>query len=119
MCATNRALNDEIRDPKAKAKVRWCTLKRYLLKKMRISSLLQQNLRELKMRLLNNMTSKLDHVITTDKSFGDHSDIGYKGESSDTKTVFVNACLLANSVDVSYNKLIVKSVATESKSVVQ
>ena len=40
------------------------------------------------LRLFNNGTSKLDHLITTDKSFGDHSGVGYKGESSDINTVF-------------------------------
>ena len=70
-------------------------------------------------RLLNNGTSKLDHLVTTDKSFGDHSGVGYKGESSSAKTGFVKSSLLADSVDVSYNKTVVKSVATESKSIVQ
>ena len=34
------------------------------------------------LRLLNNDTSKLDHLITTGKSFSDHSAVDYKGESS-------------------------------------
>ena len=31
------------------------------------------------LRFLNNGTSKLDHIITTGESFGDHSSVGYKG----------------------------------------
>ena len=40
------------------------------------------------LRLLNNGSSKLDYLITTGKSFGDHGGIGYKGESSGSKTFF-------------------------------
>ena len=71
------------------------------------------------LRLLNNGTSKLDHLITTGKSFGDHGGVSYKGESSGTKIVFVKSDLLIDSANVSYNKLVVKFVATENKSVVQ
>ena len=75
------------------------------------------------MRLLNNGASKLDHLITTSKSFSDHSGFGYKDESSGTKIVFAKFSLLADSVNVSYNKLVVnsvvKTVAIESKSIIQ
>ena len=37
------------------------------------------------LRLLNNGTSKLDHLIIIGKSFGDHSGVGYKGKFSGTK----------------------------------
>ena len=69
--------------------------------------------------MLNNGTSKLDHLITTSKSFSDHSGVRYKGELSGTKTVFVKSSLLADSVNVSYNKLVVKSIATKSKYIIQ
>ena len=71
------------------------------------------------LRVLNNGTSRLDHLITTSKSFGDHNDIGYKGESSSTKTMFVKSGLLVDTVDVSNNKPVVKYVRAESKFVVQ
>ena len=88
---------------------------------MKISSLLEQNLSELKktLRLLNKGTSKLNHLITTGKSFSDHSGVGYKGESSGSKTVFVKSSLLDDFVNISYNKPAVKSVATKSKFVVK
>ena len=67
------------------------------------------------MRLLNNSTSKLDHLITTGKSFSDHSGVGYKGESSGSKIVFVKYGLIDDSV----SKPVLKSVATESKSAIK
>ena len=67
------------------------------------------------LRLLNNGTSKLDHLIIIGKSFGDHSGLGYKGEPSGTKTVFVKSSLLDDSVNVFVNKAVVKFVAIESK----
>ena len=70
-------------------------------------------------RLLNNSISKLDHLITTGKSFGDHSSVSYKGESSSSKIVFVKSSLLADSFNVLYNKSVMKSVAIESKSTIQ
>ena len=69
--------------------------------------------------MLNNGTSKLDHLITTGKSFGDHSGVGYIGESSSTKIVSIKSRLLADFVDVPSNKPIIKSIATEGKSLVQ
>ena len=38
--------------------------------------------------LFNNRTNSLDHLITSDKSFGDHSDVGFKGESSGVTPTF-------------------------------
>ena len=55
----------------------------------------------------------MDHLITTSKSFGDHSDIGYKGETSGSKTIFINSGLLDDSLNVSVKKSAVKSVATK------
>ena len=82
--------------------------------------MLQQNLRELKtLRLLNNSTSKLDHLITTGKSFDDYNGIGYKVESSSSKTFFVKSGLLDDSINVSVRKPAVKFVETENKSAVK
>ena len=66
-------------------------------------------------RLLNNGTSKLDHLITTGKSFSDHSGVGYKGEPSGSKTIFIKSGLVDDSFNVSVKKSILKSVATENK----
>ena len=71
------------------------------------------------LRLLNNRIRKLDYLITIGKPFGDHSGVGYKGKSSGTENVFVKSGLLADSVNVSYNRPVAKSVAIESKSTVQ
>ena len=46
------------------------------------------------LRLLHNGISILDHMITTSKSFDDHSGVGYRGESSGTKIVFLNPVFL-------------------------
>ena len=56
------------------------------------------------LKLLNNGLSKLDHLITIGKSFGDHSGIGYKGETSSSKTVFINSGLLDDSLNISVKK---------------
>ena len=53
------------------------------------------------LRLLNNSSSKLDQLITIGKSFGDHGGIGYKSESSSSKTVFINSGLLDDSINIS------------------
>ena len=65
------------------------------------------------LRLLNNSSSKLDHLITTNKSFGDHRGVGYKCASSSFKIVLVKSNLLDDSINVIVKKLVVKSVATK------
>ena len=65
------------------------------------------------LKLLNNNLRELDHLITTGKSFGDHGGVGYKGESSGSKTIFVKSGLLNDSLNVSVKKSDVKSVATK------
>ena len=69
--------------------------------------------------LLNNGTNSLDHLITFGKSFGDHRGVGFKDESSGTKTVFIKFGLLAYPIEASYHKPIIKSIATEGKSAIQ
>ena len=71
------------------------------------------------LRLLNNGTSQLNHLITTDKSFGDYNNVDYKGESSNSKTIFVQSELLEDPVNVYVNKLVMKYAAIESKSAVK
>ena len=65
------------------------------------------------LRLLNNGSRKLDHLITTGKSFGALGGIRYKGESSSSKTFFINSGLLDDSINVLVKKPIVKSIATK------
>ena len=52
-------------------------------------------------------------MITTSKSFGDHSGVGYKGESFGSKIVFVKSGLLNDSLNVFVKNSDVKSVATK------
>ena len=59
------------------------------------------------LRFLNNSTSKLDHLITTGKSFDDHSGVGYKGESSSSKTIFVKS--VVNLVQRLFNVFVKKT----------
>ena len=56
------------------------------------------------MSLLNNSSSKLDHLIITGKSFGDYGGVGYKGESSGSKIVFVKSDLLDDSINIYVKK---------------
>ena len=93
VCASNRALNGEIhvlRDLNEKPKGKISELETLLAEKTKtlktVTSELERTQKSL--RLLNNSSSKLDHLITTGKSFDDHSGIGYKGESSGSKTFF-------------------------------
>ena len=59
-------------------------------------------------------------MISPGKTFGDHSDIGFRGENSISKTVFIKSRLLTDLVDPSKKgKSIVSSVATEGKPAVQ
>ena len=67
--------------------------------------------------LLKNKMNRLDHLITSGKLFGDHIGVGFKGESSGTKIVFIKSWVLANSVDAS--KLVIRSVTIEGNFVVQ
>ena len=123
VCATNRAMNDEIQelfDLKAKAEVKVVQLEALFAEKdenlKSVATKLERTQKTL--RLLNNGTSKLDHLIITGKSFGDHSNVGYKGESSGSKTIYVKSALLTDSFNISYNKPVVKSIAIESNFVV-
>ena len=59
------------------------------------------------LRLLNKGTNRLDHLNISSKLFGDHNGVGFKGESSGTKTVFIKSVLLADSVDASNYKLVI------------
>ena len=40
------------------------------------------------LRMLNVGTRKLDQMISSNTSFGDHSDIGFTGKNSKSKTFF-------------------------------
>ena len=72
-----------------KLNVRFLNLRCFLLKKIKnlkfIATELERTQKSL--RLLNNCSSKLDHLTTNGKSFSDHSRVGYKGESFGSKTV--------------------------------
>ena len=117
VCASNCALNGEIHvlsDLNEKAKGKIFELETLLAEKITtlktVSSELERTQKSL--RLLNNGSSKLDHLIITGKSFGDHSGNGYKGEASGSKTIFINSGLLDDSLNVSVKKPTMKSVAT-------
>ena len=95
-----RALNSEIhvlRDLNEKAKGKISELETLLAEKSETLKTVtsEQERTQKSLRLLNNGSSKLDHWITTGKSFGDHSGSSYKGESSSYKTIFINSgCLM-------------------------
>ena len=63
--------------------------------------------------------SSLDHLITIGKSFCDHSGVGYIGESSGTKIIFIKSGLLIDSVNSSNHNFVIKLIATESNSIVR
>ena len=50
-------------------------------------------------------------MITIGKLFGDHCGIGYKGETSGSKTIFVKSGLLDDSINISMNESVEKSVS--------
>ena len=117
MCASNWALNGEIHvlhDLNTKAEGKISELELLLVEKtktlMTVTSELGRTQKSL--RLLKNGSSKLDHLITSGKSFNDHGGIGYQGESYGSKTVFINSGLLDGSINDSVKKSVVKSVAT-------
>ena len=123
VCATNRALNGEIqelRDLKAIAKGKVVQLETLLAEKDENLNSIAIELESTKktLCLLHNRTSNLDHLITSGKSFGDHSGIGFKGDSSSVKTMFIKFRLLIESVGTLNHKSVIKSVATEGKSTV-
>ena len=60
----------------------------------------------------------MDHLITSGKLFGDHSGVGFKGEFSATKSVFIKFRLLVDSIDASNYKPVIRTIATEGKSIV-
>ena len=118
ICASNGALNGEIqelRDLNTKVEGKITKLELLLYEKSEnlksVTTKLERTQKSL--RLFNNGSSKLNHLIITGKSFGDHRGIEYKGESSGSKTIFINSSLLDDSINVSVKKLVVKSVATK------
>ncbi|PON99332.1 hypothetical protein TorRG33x02_048750 [Trema orientale] len=52
-----------------------------------VSAELERTQKSLKM--LNSGTSKLDHILSVGKTSSDHKGLGFKGEHSNSKTVFV------------------------------
>ena len=114
--ALHHALNGEIQvfyDVNVKAEGKISELELLLVEKYKnlksVTTELERTQKSL--RLLSNGSSKLDHLITTGKSFGDHGGIGFKGESSDSKTIFINSSLLDYSINISMKKPVVKYVA--------
>ena len=118
VCALSRALNDEIqvlRNLNMKAEGKIFELEVLLVEKdENLKSVVTELERSQKsLRFLNNGSSKLDHLITTGKSFSDYGGIEYKGESYGSKTVFVKSGLLDDSLNVYVKKYDVKFVATK------
>ena len=109
VCAINQVLTSEIqelRDLKTKAEGKAVQLEALLAEKDKNLKFIATELERTQkmLRLPNNGTSKLDHLITTGKSFGDHSGVGYKCESSGSKTSFVKSSLLDDSINIFVKK---------------
>ena len=85
-----------LRDQNEKAKGKISKLETLLVEKTETLKTVTSKLKRTQksLRLLNNGSSKLDHLITISKSFADYSGIGYKGETSGSKTIFINSGLL-------------------------
>ena len=117
VCASNRAINGEIqvlRDLNEKIKGKISQLEVMITEKEKSLKSVAIELERTKkrLRLLNNGSNKLDHLITTGKPFGDDSGIEYKGDSSSSRIVFVKSGLLDNSLNNAVKNPIVKSIAT-------
>ena len=96
VCALNHALNGEIQvlcDLNEKVKCKISKFEVLLAEKEESLEFVTTELERTQksLRLLNNSLNKLDHLITTSKPFGDHGEIGCKGEPSSSKTVFVKS----------------------------
>ena len=120
VCATNRALvneNQELCGLKNKAECKVQQLEALVAEKdEKLKSIATELKRTPKaLRLLNNGTNMLDYLITSGKSFGDHSGIGFKGESSSIKTISIKSRLLVDSIDASNYKHVIRSIAIEGK----
>ena len=121
--ATNWALgskNQEVRDLKNKAKGMVQQLEALVAEKAEKLKCVATELERAQkaLRLLNNGMNRLDHMITSRKSFGDHNGVGFKGEFSSTKTVFIKFGLLVNFVDAENYKPVIRSIASEDKSAI-
>ena len=103
MCITNHALggqNQELRDLRKKADGKVQQLEALVAEKdENLKSVATElEITQKVLQLLNNGTNMLNHLITSDKSFGDHSGADFKGEFSNTKTVFIKSELFTDSV---------------------
>ena len=65
--------------------------------------------------MLNNGTNRLDYIITSGKTFGNHNGIGFKGETFGFKIIFIKSSLLIDLVDQLKGKFVIGSVTTEGK----
>ena len=55
-------------------------------------------------------------MITSSKTFGNQSGVGFKGDTSNSKTFFIKSGLLTNLIDPSKKgKSVINFVATEGK----
>ena len=65
--------------------------------------------------MLNNGTSRLDHMITLGKIFGNNSVIDFKGESFASKTMFIKSDLLNDSIDPSKGETVIEGKHVEQQ----
>ena len=101
MCATNRALgseNQELCNLKNKEEGKVQQLDVVIVEEEEKLKFVATELERTQkaLRLLNNGTSRLDHLIISGKLFGDNSGAGFKGEYFGTKIVFINLDYLLN-----------------------
>ena len=62
----------------------------------------------------------MDHIIISGKTFHDRSGIGFKGESSTSKIIFIKSGLLIDLVDPSkMRKIVISSVSIKVKPAIQ
>ena len=86
-------LNEKLSREKEDQAKRIKALEGELVESQKIQGDLSGELEHMKktVKMLNSGSSKLDQILTVGKVAGDHMGLGYKGESSSTKTIFVPA----------------------------
>ncbi|PON71349.1 hypothetical protein PanWU01x14_074890, partial [Parasponia andersonii] len=65
--------------------------------------------------MLNSWTSDLDHILTIGKSSSDHKGLEFKGEHSNSKTVFVKSSVSNSGVGTSIDVAPQNKIASPSQ----
>ncbi|GMN44885.1 hypothetical protein TIFTF001_014087 [Ficus carica] len=88
VCKINKSLDLEEKDVLKRAVINYEFLVAEKERKLQETRLELENTQK-SLKMLNSGMAKLDHILSIGKSSGDHHGLGYMGESSSSKTMFV------------------------------